>query len=135
MPMITWNASLSVGVAEIDAQHQKLIAIINELGEAMKAGQGKARLEDLFTHLIRYTEEHFSFEEKRFAEFGYAESASHIAEHRDLVQQVANLKKDFDAGVAGVAIHVMDFLSDWLTKHILGTDRKYTSCFHEHGMK
>ena len=41
MSLITWDESLSVNVAEIDRQHQKRVAMINELHDAMKSGKGK----------------------------------------------------------------------------------------------
>ena len=41
MALITWNDTLSVNVEEIDQQHRTLIAMINELNEAMKLGKGK----------------------------------------------------------------------------------------------
>jgi hemerythrin len=44
MALIDWDASYSVQVDEIDQQHQKLIAMINELNEAMKQRKGKELL-------------------------------------------------------------------------------------------
>jgi len=38
MPQIVWTDQLSIGNAAIDAEHQKLIQIANELIEAMKSG-------------------------------------------------------------------------------------------------
>ena len=34
MSLIQWDDSYSVGVAELDAQHQRLIQMINELNDA-----------------------------------------------------------------------------------------------------
>jgi hemerythrin len=31
-------------------------------------------------------------------------------------------------------MEVMNFLKDWLQKHIKGIDKKYTRCFNEHGL-
>ena len=41
MAIIQWNDSLSVNVVEIDKQHQKLVAMINDLNDAMRQGKGK----------------------------------------------------------------------------------------------
>ena len=37
MALITWTDNLSVSVTEVDEQHKKLVAMINELNEAMTA--------------------------------------------------------------------------------------------------
>ena len=42
--MFEWNHEYSVGIASVDAQHQKLFAIARELYAAMSAGQGKSAL-------------------------------------------------------------------------------------------
>ena len=38
---ITWSDRLSVGVGELDRQHQELVRLINELYDALRFGQGK----------------------------------------------------------------------------------------------
>jgi len=40
MALFDWNDQLSVGVAEIDKQHQELVKLINDLHEAMREGAG-----------------------------------------------------------------------------------------------
>jgi hemerythrin len=59
MALITWNDSLSVKVAEIDEQHKKLIAMINELNDAMRLGKGKDVLGKIVNGLVTYTTTHF----------------------------------------------------------------------------
>ena len=77
MALVTWNDSLSVNVAEIDQQHRKLIAMINELNDAMKIGKGKDVLGGIVNSLISYTATHFKTEEKYFAQFGYPDTEDH----------------------------------------------------------
>ena len=48
MSLIQWDNSYSVGVAEIDLQHQKLIEMINYLHKAMS--EGKAN--DVLGHIV-----------------------------------------------------------------------------------
>ena len=55
MALINWNNSMSVRVAKIDQQHQKLIAMINDLDDAMKQGKGKEVLGKVLSSLISYT--------------------------------------------------------------------------------
>ena len=44
MAFFEWDDSFSVGVAELNRQHQRLIDLINELYEAMQQGQGRNTL-------------------------------------------------------------------------------------------
>ncbi len=133
--MITWNSSLSVNVAEIDAQHQRLVKMINELNDAMRIGKSKEILGNIVKGLIAYVRVHFSTEEKYFAQFQYPETAAHQQEHETFSRKVDDFAKKFQKGQLGLSIELMDFLSDWLGKHIQGSDKKYSSCFNTNGLK
>jgi len=135
MALITWNDSMSVNVEEIDKQHQKLVQIINDLHDAMREGKEKEVLGNILTRLIDYTSYHFSTEEKYFDKFGYPDSDPHKKEHRDLLEQVFEFRKAFDEGKALLTIELMNFLKDWLTHHMQGSDKKYGHFFNERGLK
>ena len=53
MSLIKWNNSYSVNVTKIDQEHKKLFTMINELTDAMKAGQSKDVLGKFLNWLIR----------------------------------------------------------------------------------
>lgn len=135
MALIQWTDSLSVQVAEIDGQHQKLVRMINELNDAMRQGKGKEMLGPIVSGLIGYARTHFSTEEQYFERFGYPDADSHRKEHAEFTRKVTEFKAGFDAGKFGLSIEIINFLSDWLQKHIMGVDRKYVSFFHEKGLK
>jgi hemerythrin len=90
---------------------------------------------EILTNLIAYTATHFKTEEMYFDLYSYPEKETHKAEHKKFVETVTKFKKDFDSGNATISLEVMSFLRDWLTKHINGTDKKYTRCFNDHGMR
>jgi hemerythrin len=135
MALITWNDTLSVNVGEIDKQHQQLINMINDLDDAMRQGKGKTVLRKILAGLMDYTSFHFSTEEKYFAQFGYPAAENHIKEHLAFVDKVKEFMKRLEAESIGLSTDVMNFISDWLKKHIRGTDRQYSPFFHEHGLK
>lgn len=135
MAFIEWNESLSVNVAVIDGQHQKLIAMINELHEAMSQGKGRTVLGRIVSGLVSYTESHFRTEEKYFDVFGYPEALSHKKEHADFVAKVSEFKEGVEQGKIALSIEIMNFLSDWLRNHIKGVDKKYLSFFNEKGLR
>jgi hemerythrin len=132
---IEWNNSFSVGVSEIDLQHQKLVEMINDLHDAMLQGKGKAVLGDIIKGLVDYAVTHFLTEEKYFDQFRYPDAGSHKEEHSAFTQKVAEFKNGFDAGKLALSITVMDFLSSWLRNHIKGVDKKYEPFFVEKGLK
>lgn len=132
--MIQWSDSLSVGVKQIDIQHQKLIKLVHDLNDAMKVGKGKDVIGKIIKELVDYTVVHFRQEEGYFAKFGYAETEQHMAEHKAFVAEVTKFQKDFNDGRLGLSLNVMNFLSNWLNKHIMGTDKKYSDFFAANGL-
>lgn len=123
MSLLAWNPMFSVGVKEIDDQHKRLIELANQLNDAMGAGKGRAVLDKVFSELVSYTQSHFQTEEKLMGQIGYSNAVAHKAEHKSLVAAVADLKQKHDKGDVVLTSQVMSFLRDWLTKHILNSDK------------
>jgi hemerythrin len=134
MSFITWEDTMSVNVKEIDDQHKKLISLINELHEWIQAGEKKDILGGVLEELINYTRYHFSVEERRMKQFSYVGYLEHKREHDDFTGQVLLLKEKYDKGTTALSSEVSSFLKDWLTNHILGTDKKYTPFFNSKGI-
>jgi hemerythrin len=61
----------------------------------------------------------------------YSGFAVHKAEHDALTKQVLQFQADFQSGRAVVSIQLLDFLKDWLTKHINGSDKKYAPALRD----
>jgi hemerythrin len=135
MPLINWGPKYSVGISSIDTQHKKLVDIINDLNDAMRNGKSKEVLNTTLTSLIDYTKVHFKFEEDLFNKYGYAEKLSHKMLHDKLTRQVLDFYDNYQKGKATVSIELMNFLSDWLLKHIVAEDKKYTDFLTQKGVK
>lgn len=136
MALLNWNDNLSVKIPSIDEQHKVLINMINSLQDAMSSGDSRAVLGDIFDGLIKYTEQHFTYEEKLFAEHGYAETESHIKEHQQFVAKVKDLHKQFTGSSNFmIGVDVMKFLTDWLVNHIQGIDAKYSDFLISKGVR
>jgi hemerythrin len=134
MALLEWTDDLNVNVAEIDKQHQKLFAIINELHDAMRDRKTQEVLGKIINDLADYTKVHFYTEEKYFYQFNYPATASHIKEHEIFVEKVFDFVKGFEEKRLFLSTEITDFLKDWLVKHIKGTDQKYSSFFQEKGL-
>ncbi|RNC70703.1 MAG: bacteriohemerythrin [Desulfuromonadales bacterium] len=125
MALITWSDGLSVKIKQFDDQHKKLVEMVNQLFDAMKAGKGNQVMGDILKQLIAYTQTHFAAEERLMKQYGYPGFEEHKKEHNTLVLQVLDLQKQFQEGKAVLTQNVMTFLRDWLSKHIQGDDKKY----------
>ena len=134
MALLEWKEEYSVNVVQIDEQHRKLFRIINELEEAMSQGKGSQTLDRIFESLIDYTRYHFKFEIDILRSNGYPEAEEHERKHEAMTGQVERLKEEFEQGNAGITIKTRSFLSDWLTKHIQGTDKKYSQHLNDRGV-
>lgn len=132
MASIEWDDGSSVGVKIIDEQHRHFIDIMNRLYESLDKGDA-SKVPGLLTDLKNYTDYHFGTEEKYFADFNYDGAIEHIAAHRDLVVKVNEFISRKDDQVV-VGYDLLDFLTHWLADHLDNMDKKYTECFHQHGL-
>lgn len=132
--MVIWNDSYSVKVSVIDDQHKKLLNAMNDLETAMKIGKGKDVIDKILQELADYTKYHFLAEEKYMSKFGYPEYQRHKSAHDSFVNKIAEFQKNAKESKLGAVITVSDFLQQWLTKHILSTDKGYTTLFNENGL-
>jgi hemerythrin len=135
MALIEWSEDLSVNIAEIDRQHQKLITMINELHDAMKERRTDEVLGKIIDSLVNYTETHFAFEEGYFEEFNYPATKSHKKEHDNFAEKISKFKDDFDNKKILLSTAITDFLKDWLVTHIQGTDKQYSDYFNQKGLQ
>ncbi len=132
---IKWTDNLSVNVKELDEQHRKLIDMINLLYNSIKDATDRNAMFLLLTGLANYTSKHFADEEKYMCLFKYPGYQSHKKEHEAFKSKVLDFQKKLEDGRVSISEEVMVFMQDWLAKHILGTDKKYTHVFNASGLK
>lgn len=135
MALFTWDSSLSVNIGEIDEQHKKLVTMVNDLFEAMKAGKGSQVMGKVLADLTTYTKTHFATEERLMKGNSYPHYLAHKKEHDDLIAQVDDLYTKFQAGQMVLSTSVGNFLKGWLVNHIKGTDMKYKPFLNQKGVK
>lgn len=133
--LFAWKEDYSVGIAEIDRQHMELIGMITDLHDAMMQGRGGTVLETILERLVDYTKVHFKTEEDYFKKYAYPQAAEHIAEHEKLVADVERFNRDYLGHKAILSVDLLDFLSDWLTDHIIGSDKLYAPFLKEKGLR
>ncbi|MBK7721330.1 MAG: hemerythrin family protein [Austwickia sp.] len=133
MALMTWGDEFELGFGDIDVQHQRLVGLINALDDAREHGVERTTLALIVEELLRYTKLHFAFEEKLIKRYAVPRSEQHRAEHRFLTAQVRNFSRDFAERGVEITEELMAFLRDWLTFHILKTDRSLVDALRAAG--
>ena len=64
----------------------------------------------------------------------YPEYEEHKAKHEKMTQKVLEVQKQYHDGSINITFEVMKFLENWVDKHILGTDMKYSGFLNGKGV-
>jgi hemerythrin len=126
MPAITWTPEMSVGIDALDTDHKMLVSLINQLADAIAAGEARALVASVLNGLLDYTVYHFGREEAMMAACDYPGLAAHREIHADLIQRLHALRDAYlDGRDNGIEPRVLDFMKTWLAEHVLDDDRHY----------
>lgn len=135
MSLITWDSSYSVNIKEIDAQHKKLIDLVNLLDDKIKEGYGEDVLEIVLYDLIKYSFYHFTFEEAMLAKHSYQALSKHSLCHNEMIEKIKYFDQQFKLGNEHLSIEMLNFLKDWIIKHICWEDKKYSAFLNTKGIQ
>ncbi len=109
----------------MDEQHQRWIAVINDVEEAILSGRTASQIEPALEAMVQYTLHHFSEEEALLERLSYPELGRHRTLHGVFREHVRKLREALDKDEMELGTKVMNVLQDWLVDHILVEDRKY----------
>ena len=118
------SEEISVGNATIDADHNKLIAMVNGI-EAMIRKRDRAVLPQALEQLEYWLYVHFVNEENiaRAVNFPFAQNKQ---QHSYVLKEFQHMKTELTAkdGVWSdeAAEHYSSFLSDWIIDHVINED-------------
>lgn len=132
---VEWSNELSVGIEEIDAQHQVLVDLLNQIHDAIQQRHGVEVTQDIVQRLGEYTRVHFAVEESLMRILHYPDYMRHKEEHEKLIRQLHIFSDKFNTGKASISYELAYFLKTWLTKHIMEVDKRYTAHFLAQGIK
>ncbi len=123
---LDWNESLSVGVPEIDADHQRFIRLVNELNQAIVARLGLEEIEKRMHAILKVAKSDFTHEAAMFKQCGYPGAAEHSQKHAQMARVMNEIQGRLERGCteyelieAGLAVKEM------LIDHLLNEDRKF----------
>jgi hemerythrin-like metal-binding protein len=116
---------LSLDDPRIDNQHERVVEALQDLSAAIGLGRPHAetqRLLDAFGRTVRW---HFSAENALMKWSAYPEASAHAAEHRRLLDQIAEVQSAFAAGKVQSCGALDLFARVWTTQHIQSADRRF----------
>ena len=134
--IILWKQSFSVGVASVDADHKKLIGMINRLFGATLSSEPNQVLDNILRELTEYVVFHFNREEAYMDSLNYPEYETHKKSHQKLLDAARKFKKNLDSGLAtNLEKDVEKLLRDWLVNHIQSNDKHLGRFLNEQGIQ
>ncbi len=120
---IDWRDEYSIGIAEIDARHQDLVAKIALL--AKQVGLGAIRLDPLLDGLVAAVDCHFAAEEAQMLDRDYPFIKLHRAQHDTIRRFVAEVRQEILADQQDrlyMVFRIQLLLVDSLITHITKSD-------------
>ena len=123
---LRWSEFLTVGVAQMDEEHKKFIAQVNELNKAVLECRDKAAIRRQMDLMLAEAARHFRSEEQLLLDWKYPDRAVHAIKHRELTAQLHRVKREFETPAISYmgglkALQINQLLID----HLLKEDMKY----------
>jgi hemerythrin len=123
-----WNEKFNVGIDLIDEHHKTLLGLILDLQRSLRSERINHKvIKDTLNELSSYTRYHFTAEEKLMKKFDYPEFDAHVKEHQKFIEEVEWLIVKYEQNQQDINIEMLNFLKEWLVKHILVSDKGYSS--------
>lgn len=119
---LQWREQLSVGNDLIDADHQRLIDIINLADHSLRT-VNRVELITALDQLFKYAQVHFVLEEKIATAVSYPEVDRMHTSHQELLKGLSHITREIGPQWdAAAAEHFGKFLREWLINHVIKED-------------
>jgi len=133
MPFMPWSDEFVLGIDSIDEQHRWLVDTTNHLYDELASHHlRREELREILEGLVDYAVNHFITEEDLFNRYSYPNEDEHRMMHDKFSRHALELLLKFEKGDQ-ISGEVLEFLQEWLIKHILEEDRAYVSFLKEKG--
>ena len=124
---LTFLPAFSMGIAEIDADHRRLIDLSNEIADAIDSGDFVS-CHALFADFMEECQGHFRREEVHLAASGYPEAAEHALQHKELLRRAVETREYCGRQILNAqAGDCYAKLIDFLVADILKADVRFKS--------
>ena len=124
--MYKFTDDIRLGIKEIDEEHEGLFALIEEAQNMLSESDTDVRViaTEVVKRLRDYAATHFAHEEAYMRQLGDPELASQKVEHAAFTEKMNSVVIDTvdDDAVRKQMSELLQYLSRWLFKHIIGSD-------------
>ena len=124
MAYFEWGPDLVIDHGALDEDHQKLVALVNELHTATSQGQGHTVVAKVLSEVVIYTQEHLVREEALMEAIGFPGLVGHKQVHDRFMADMRDLQRKYASGSITVASQLSSKLRDWLSIHIRRSDKE-----------
>jgi hemerythrin len=124
--IIEWNEEITSGIEEIDRQHKQIISLLNQIVYYYETPESSKELISSLLEFSKVIHEHFDFEEKLLAEYGYKGLKNHKAGHEEISDMInsvimpAMLDEEADIPAEPIISIVR-----WFENHLKTEDARY----------
>lgn len=129
---IEWHPRYETGIAAVDDDHRRLVALINDLDSVLEGGGDLRRAGEAIDALIDYADYHFAREETLMVDRGYGGAAEHALAHAGFGQYLGEMVGICMLAPDRRAVEALrDYLGAWLIDHILVEDMKFAALLRD----
>lgn len=126
--MLKWKDDYLIGINKIDEQHKELFRIAESAYSLLKSDyfvDKYNKIVEIIEELREYTIFHFQEEQKYMISIKYKRFFAHKIEHDDFIEKLNKVDlTDVDNNQDKYIMDLLEFVVNWISKHILGTDLK-----------
>ena len=124
-----WKDKYSIDVKEIDDQHKKMFELGGKISCLVFDNGAENYLNEILSiieKLREYTKYHFKYEEEHMELNGYVHQHTHRIQNSYLLERIDKIEdKMISNRQQETLIEMINFILDWISKHILKEDMKY----------
>jgi hemerythrin-like metal-binding protein len=132
---LEWQDEYTVGVKELDIQHQNILNLINSLQTGEQDDNDFDKLSLAISSMIHHSYTHFATEERYLMDAEYPDFKQHVLEHVSFIMKTLELSLKVKEGKVDSRQELLHYLKDWYASHILGLDRLYIPYLKENKNK
>ena len=125
MTLIKWKQEFCVGVESVDHEHQELIALINELHDAMqKDRMSTDSVLEMLGEIYAQIAAHFALEESIMRSLRYIHYDEHKEDHEVLLDDLLEIMDEVEADETYEPAVLSRDLQRWFGEHFQTHDAK-----------